>query len=207
MKLVNQISIPAPQQKVWDALNTPDVLQACIEGCTRLELLPDGSFAGTVQANIGPVRATFQGIVRISDVQAPSHYILSGEGKGGVAGFAKGSATIDLTPLSENDTLLSYQAEALVGGKLAQLGGRLIESTARDYADKFFTKFQATLAAPGMAVSPADGAPVADTTYTTPVLAAAAPASQTPSGLQAWLWAPIVVALLAGMAWYAATRL
>jgi uncharacterized protein len=201
MKISDQIQIDAPRQKVWDALNDPDILRSCIDGCTKLDRQPDGSFAGTVQAKIGPVRATFQGVVTISDIRTPEHYILSGEGKGGVAGFAKGKAGLDLKILSENSTELAYEAEALVGGKLAQLGSRLIESTARDYAEKFFTRLRETLEGPVSVSVPEAGLPAVETTS----VESAAGDTRT-TGMTAWLWAPLVVAVLAVMAWFFATQ-
>jgi uncharacterized protein len=205
MKISDQICIAAPQQKVWDALNDPENLKNCIEGCTKLDRQPDGSLAGTVQARIGPVRATFQGVVTISDVQAPAHYVLSGEGKGGVAGFAKGKASIDLTSVSGTSTTLAYEAEALVGGKLAQLGARLIESTARDYADKFFTRFRESLETPAI-IATANSDAAADTAAATLPAGDAQLTSQKQTGLAAWIWAPLVVAALGVMAWYVATQ-
>jgi uncharacterized protein len=196
MKISDQILIDAPRQKVWDALNDPDILRNCIDGCTKLDRQSDGSFAGTVQAKIGPVRATFQGVVTISDIRAPEHYILSGEGKGGVAGFAKGKAGLDLKIVSETRTELAYEAEALVGGKLAQLGARLIESTARDYAEKFFTRLRETLEGP---------ASVSELEAETTIIEAVTEETRT-TGMAAWLWAPLVVAVLAAMAWFFATQ-
>ncbi len=196
MKLEDSLLISAPQTQVWDALNDPHILQQCIEGCTRLERREDGAFDGTVQAKIGPVRASFQGVVTISAADPPHKYILTGEGKGGVAGFAKGKASVSLEPVGALQTQLKYEVDAAVGGKLAQLGARLIESTARDYSEKFFTRFREVVEAPS--------APIIDTADNTdsPPTHTDQPAPPR-AGMSAWIWSGLVIALLAAMAWIA----
>lgn len=193
MKLANTINISASRAAVWAALNDPEVLKDSIEGCKSLVQREDGSFDGIVEAKIGPVRASFQGVVTISDVDAPSRYVLSGEGKGGVAGFAKGKATITLAEITTTQTRLDYVAEATVGGKIAQLGARLIESTAKDYADKFFTRFRSRLENP----EAVDALTEKEVTHTD-----AAPRK----GAPAWLWAGGVIAILAASIWYVMVR-
>ena len=140
MELTGQHRIPAPRQAVWDALNDPELLKECITGCQRLEMVDDRNMTATVQAKVGPVKATFNATVEIVDPEPPVRYTLVGEGKGGVAGFAKGSADVALTE-DGAETILDYTARATVGGKLAQLGSRLVDTTAKKYAADFFSSF------------------------------------------------------------------
>ncbi|WP_299812841.1 carbon monoxide dehydrogenase subunit G [uncultured Roseibium sp.] len=134
--------IPAKRETVWEALNDPEILKACIPGCETLEKTSDTEMTAAVTTKIGPVKAKFKGAVTFENINAPESYTIVGEGKGGVAGFAKGSADVKL--LEEGDeTLLTYEAKAQVGGKLAQLGSRLIDSTAKKMAEEFFGKFSA----------------------------------------------------------------
>ncbi|MEL7529284.1 MAG: carbon monoxide dehydrogenase subunit G [Pseudomonadota bacterium] len=132
--------IPAGREKVWDALNDPDVLKACIPGCESLEKTSDTEMNASVTTKIGPVKAKFKGAVTLENINAPESYTIVGEGKGGVAGFAKGSADVKLSEEGE-ETVLTYEAKAQVGGKLAQLGSRLVDSTAKKMAEDFFSKF------------------------------------------------------------------
>ena len=141
MEMSGQYRIPAPRAKVWDALNDPVVLKASIPGCQSLEKLSDTEMAATVKAKVGPVSATFNGAVTLSDIDPPNGYTITGEGKGGVAGFAKGGADVKLADDGDGMTLLSYTAKAQVGGKLAQIGARLIDATAKQMADQFFGAF------------------------------------------------------------------
>ena len=137
-----EFQIPASRQAVWEALNDPEILKQTIPGCESIEQVSDTEMTGAVTAKVGPVKATFKGNVTLSDVDAPNSYVLTGQGKGGAAGFAKGSAHVSLSD-SGGGTLLRYQVNASVGGKLAQLGSRIIDSFARKMADQFFEKFQA----------------------------------------------------------------
>ncbi len=139
--------IAADRQTVWEALNDPEVLKASIPGCTEMEKTGENNLEATVVAKVGPVKATFKGAVELTDINAPESYRIVGEGKGGVAGFAKGEATVNLAEV-EGGTELTYQADAKVGGKLAQLGSRIIEGFARKMADEFFTNFQEKVGAP-----------------------------------------------------------
>jgi hypothetical protein len=125
---------------VWAKLNDPEVLKACIPGCESLEMLSDNEFQAIATNRIGPVKARFKGKVRLSDLDPPNGYRISGEGDGGVAGFAKGGATVALAP-KDGGTLLTYNVEAQIGGKLAQLGQRLVNGAAKKMADQFFAKF------------------------------------------------------------------
>lgn len=134
--------IPAPVETVWRALNDPAVLKDCIPGCEELEKKSDTEFAATVSLKIGPIKARFNGAVELTNLNPPHSYTISGEGKGGVAGFAKGGADVTLTADGET-TVLSYQAKAEVGGKMAQLGSRLIQSTSKKLAGQFFADFNA----------------------------------------------------------------
>lgn len=140
MEMQGEYKIPASRETVWDALNDPEVLAACIPGCKSLEKTGENGFAATVQAKVGPVKATFKGEVTLSDIDPPNGYRISGEGKGGAAGFAKGGATVTLAEDGDG-TLLSYSVDANVGGKLAQIGSRLIDSTSKKLAGEFFDAF------------------------------------------------------------------
>jgi carbon monoxide dehydrogenase subunit G len=138
--------IAAPIQKVWEALNDPAVLQATIPGCQNLEMKSPTEMAATVVLKIGPIKATFQGEVTLKNLNPPNSYTIQGEGKGGIAGFAKGGADVTLAD-AEGGTELRYAVDAKVGGKIAQLGSRLIDGFARKMADAFFDKFQAEVEA------------------------------------------------------------
>jgi len=140
MDLAGEYRIPASREAVWDALNDPEILKDCIPGCKSLEKGENGELAATVVSKIGPVKATFKGEVRLENLNPPESYSIVGEGKGGVAGFAKGGADVKLTEDGDG-TVLAYEAKAQVGGKLAQLGSRLIDSTAKKMADDFFGAF------------------------------------------------------------------
>ena len=140
MEMSGEHQIPANRTEVWKALNDPIILQSSIPGCTELEAIDTQHLKATVALKIGPVSAKFKGEVELSDIIEPESYRISGEGKGGVAGFAKGGANVTL---EENDdgTLLKYNVDAKIGGKLAQLGSRLIDSTSKKLAGKFFDNF------------------------------------------------------------------
>ena len=146
MEINGQERIAAPRQIVWEALNDPDVLRECIPGCESLEKTSDTSMAATVKIKIGPVSAKFSGEVTLENINAPESYTIVGEGKGGIAGFAKGGADVKLVE-DGAETLLSYDVKAQVGGKLAQLGSRLIDSTSKKLAGQFFSKFNEVVSA------------------------------------------------------------
>lgn len=137
--------IGADRMTVWAALNDAEVLKACIPGCSELTGSPEEGFAATVTQKVGPVKATFRGEVTLSDIVPGESYTISGEGKGGVAGFAKGGAQVQLADAEEGGTVLTYDVSAKVGGKIAQLGSRLVDSFAQKMADQFFARFQAHL--------------------------------------------------------------
>lgn len=138
--------IAAPIQKVWEGLNDPEILKASIPGCTALDMKSDKEMSATVVLKIGPIKATFGGEVTLSNIKAPRSYTISGEGKGGIAGFAKGGADVVLTEDGPDSTILKYAAKADVGGKIAQLGSRLITSTSKKLAGQFFSTFGAKVA-------------------------------------------------------------
>ncbi len=140
MDMNGSYRIPASRETVWAALNDPEVLKECIPGCEKLEMTSPTEMTATVTSKIGPVKAKFNGAVTLENMNPPESYTIAGEGKGGVAGFAKGSADVSLAE-DGAETVLTYTARAQVGGKLAQLGSRLIDSTARKMADDFFGKF------------------------------------------------------------------
>ncbi|WP_394178165.1 CoxG family protein [Yoonia maritima] len=144
MELTGTRVIAADIDTVWAHLNNAETLQACIPGCQELSGSPDEGFAAVVKQKVGPVSATFKGGVTLENVNAPNSYTIVGEGKGGVAGFAKGRADVTLSTVTEG-TELSYVVDAKVGGKLAQLGSRVIGGFAKKMADQFFEKFQETV--------------------------------------------------------------
>jgi hypothetical protein len=182
MEMTGEQLIPLPQQRVWEALNDPEVLKACIPGCESIEKVSDTEYKVAMTAAVGPVKARFAGKLLLADLDPPASYSLSFEGSGGAAGFGKGNAQVELAPDGDL-TRLSYAAKATVGGKLAQVGSRLIDGVAKKMADDFFTKFNQT-------VAPA------------PAVAAAPPKRRAPH----WVWvvlAIIIAALLAFLAFRA----
>jgi uncharacterized protein len=157
MDMTGERRIAASRRAVWAALNDVGVLKQCIPGCESLEKESDTDMVARAKLQIGPVKATFNGKVKLSDLDPPNGYRISGEGNGGVAGFAKGGAVVRLAD-DGGGTLMTYEVKADVGGKLAQLGGRLIDSTAKKLADEFFEKFT-TIVGPSAAGAPASTAP------------------------------------------------
>ncbi|MDP2120742.1 MAG: carbon monoxide dehydrogenase subunit G [Hoeflea sp.] len=146
MEMNGEERIAAPRQLVWEALNDPEILRECIPGCQELEKTSGTELAAVVKVKIGPVSATFKGEVTLENINAPESYTISGEGKGGIAGFAKGGADVKLVE-DGAETVLTYDVKAQVGGKLAQLGSRLIDSTSKKLAGQFFTKFNEVVSA------------------------------------------------------------
>lgn len=146
MQMTDSQRIPAARDKVWAALNDPAILQACIPGCESLEMTSPTEMTAKVTLKVGPVKASFGGKVTLSEIDAPNGYRITGEGSGGVAGFAKGGAKVTLAADGDDATILTYEADAQIGGKLAQLGSRLIDSTAKKLAGDFFASFAAALA-------------------------------------------------------------
>jgi carbon monoxide dehydrogenase subunit G len=140
MTMTGEVQLPASREVVWDKLNDPAVLKACIPGCEDLTKSGDNQFEAVAKMKVGPVSARFKGKVTLTDLDPPKGYRISGEGEGGVAGFAKGGATVALAE-QDGGTLLTYNVEAQIGGKLAQLGQRLINGASKKLADEFFAKF------------------------------------------------------------------
>jgi carbon monoxide dehydrogenase subunit G len=140
MTMSGEVQLPASRETVWAKLNDPEVLKTCVPGCEQLDKISDTEFQAIASIKVGPVKARWKGKVRLSDLDPPNGYKISGEGEGGVAGFAKGGATVELAD-KDGGTLLSYNVEAQIGGKLAQLGQRLINSAAKKTADDFFANF------------------------------------------------------------------
>ncbi|WBX82626.1 CoxG family protein [Sphingosinicella microcystinivorans] len=193
MDLSGETLIAAPRERVWAALNDPEVLAACIEGVERLERAGENRFEGTMNAKVGPVRAKFTGAVELSEIDAPNAYVISGEGKGGVAGFAKGKASVRLedAPVEGGaGTRLTWQASSTVGGKLAQLGARLIEGTAKAYAESFFATFKTRVESDE---PPAEPAPIV-----LPETDLAEGTDEAP-GLSPAVWGGIVIVLVAAL--------
>lgn len=145
MTMNGEVQLDASRQVVWDKLNDPTVLKACIPGCEELEATAEGSFRAIARMRVGPVSALFKGNVKLSDLDPPNGYRIAGQGEGGIAGFAKGGAVVGLSE-KEGGTLLTYSVEAQIGGKLAQLGQRLVQGTAKRLADEFFTNFAKEIA-------------------------------------------------------------
>lgn len=158
MELQGERVIPASVDKTWAALNDPETLKACIAGCESLERTGDDAFAAVVALKVGPVSARFKGNLQMTNIQAPNGYTINFDGQGGVAGFGKGSADVALTPDGAN-TLLKYNARATVGGKMAQVGARLIDAAAGKITDDFFKAFEAQLR-PAEAAAEPTGVPV-----------------------------------------------
>ncbi len=180
MEIKNEFRIPAPRDKVWRALNDPEVLAQSIPGCQEIDKISETEFTAKVVLRVGPVKAPFKGKVTLSDIDPPNSYKITGEGQSGVAGFARGEATVRLSD-EGGATALAYEVHAVVGGKLAQIGQRLLDATAQKLATKFFDAFSQLVAAP------AEEAP------------AAAPAAPAPAGARPWVWAAaagVVVAVL-----------
>ncbi|MFK4533443.1 carbon monoxide dehydrogenase subunit G [Bradyrhizobium ottawaense] len=144
MTMTGEIQLAAPREVVWAKLNDPVVLKACIPGCEELEQIDGQGFRAVAKMKVGPVSARFKGKVTLTDLDPPNGYNILGEGEGGIAGFAKGGARIHLAE-EDGGTLLSYRVEAQIGGKLAQLGQRLINGTAKKLADEFFANFARSL--------------------------------------------------------------
>ena len=156
MQLADTRIIKASPEVVWDAILNPEVLKQCVPGCESMTGSVEDGFEATVKQKIGPVSATFGGVVKFSDIDPGRAVTLSGEGKGGAAGFAKGGAKVRMEP-TEGGTALTYEVEAAVGGKIAQLGSRLIEGFAKKMADEFFTRFQDAVEGPDEGADEAEG--------------------------------------------------
>jgi carbon monoxide dehydrogenase subunit G len=148
MTMTGEVALPASREVVWAKLNDPAVLKSCIPGSEQLDMLSPNEFQAVATVKVGPVKARWKGKVRLSDLDPPNSYRISGEGEGGVAGFAKGNAKVSLSD-KDGGTLLTYEVEAQIGGKLAQLGQRLINSAAKKTADDFFERFKVAVVSGG----------------------------------------------------------
>ena len=197
MDMSGDILINANQQSVWDALNDADVLLKAIPGAQSVEKTSDTEFSAVAKNKIGPVTAKFKGTVTLSDIDAPNGYTISGQGSGGAAGFAKGSAKVTLSD-EGGLTRLSYEVHATVGGKLAQIGQRLVDSSAKKMADEFFDTFSAIV-----------GGPLDDVTGLHPDSDAIAPTDAPllpdedfAEGLSPWTWGPAVIIIGLALAWF-----
>lgn len=204
MELTGEQIIPAPRPKVWQALNDPEILRQCIAGCESVAKMSDTDFEAVVQVRVGPVKARFKGKVTLSDLDPPNSCTINGEAQGGVAaGFGKGSAKVQLADTEAGATRLTYGVHAQVGGKLAQIGARLVDGVAAKMAEDFFTKFNAIVSEPlpgAAAAEPAAAqAPMAEPLpagATQPEMRSATPPEQLPAvskGIPSWLW---IVALI-----------
>jgi carbon monoxide dehydrogenase subunit G len=186
MEMTGEYTISASREKVYEALNDRDILAKCIPGCQELNKDSDTELSAVVKSKVGPVSATFKGKVTISEMDPPNGYKISGEGSGGVAGFAKGGAEVKLVADGEN-TVLSYVATAQVGGKLAQIGSRLIDSTAKKMANEFFGKFAEEVGGGAIEAAPAAAEP-APASSEKPAEAVPAAAAKSSGGLSPAVW-------------------
>jgi hypothetical protein len=215
MEMTGEFRIPAPRQRVWEGLNDPEILKSSIPGCQTIEKLSDTEFTAKVLAQVGPVKANFAGKVKLSDLEPPRSYTIAGEGTGGVAGFAKGSAKVDLDE-DGGATVLHYAVQAHVGGKLAQIGSRLIDSVARRMAENFFTRFVAAVApeqvAPAAAGSTATESVSGDRVVAAPVASvegrpnAAVPESKKDIRLPPVVWVTGLAAIVGAMLYFFTSR-
>ncbi|MDB5723821.1 MAG: carbon monoxide dehydrogenase [Novosphingobium sp.] len=200
MRMTGEQRIAAPRARVWAALNDPEVLRQCIPGCQSLVKEADDKMRATVEIKIGPIGAKFDGAVTLSDLNPPESYTITGQGQGGTVGTAKGGAKVRLAEAGD-ETVLSYEVDAEVGGRLAQLGGPIIDATAKQLAAKFFRQFAEVVAAPAVVpvaeVASSTGVTASTSPMTAP-LPLPTPASAAASGAP-WAWiATVVLALLAG---------
>jgi carbon monoxide dehydrogenase subunit G len=192
MDISGEVRIPAPRQRVWDALNDPEILRQAVPGCQEIEKISDTEFTAKVSLKLGPVKAAFKGKVTLDNLDEPNSYTLRGEGQGGVAGFANGEATVTLSDDGDG-TLLSYDSSAAVGGKLAQVGQRVIKAASDKLTAEFFTSFsEAVVNAPAEEPEQASETP-AKATDTAEVAA--------PS-LAPWVWGGAVLAFVVALLWY-----
>ena len=193
MNLTGEYRIPALRQDVWEALNNPEILEQCIDGCQELSKDSDTQFSAKVTAKVGPVKAKFSGKVTLSELDPPNGYKISGEGQGGVAGFAKGGATVKLDE-DGGDTVLTYTANAEVGGKLASVGSRLVEGVAKKQADDFFGKFS-------QIVGGANEKKVDEASASKTESVGISPENK-PNGLSPLVWATGLVIVVAGILYF-----
>jgi hypothetical protein len=187
------------QQQAWDSLNDPEILKRCIPGCEKFELVNENEYAVTVAVKIGPVSAKFNGKVKLADIQAPVSYALQFEAQGGVAGFGQGESKVELMP-HEGGCELKYTVHSKVGGKIAQLGQRLIDGVAKSLAEDFFKRFEETLQTkfPGGDVAGAKGGAI----QATVPIASNQGATPSASNTQRLVWITVAVVAVALLTWY-----
>src|SRR3546814_6720239 len=195
MQMTGEQLIAAPRQKVWEALNVPAVLAQCIPGCQSLDRDGPDRFVAAAEVKIGPIGARFKGNVQLSGIDAPNGYTIAGSGNGGIAGSAKGGAKVRLSDAPGGGTLVSYEVEAEVGGRMAQLGGPIIDATAKNLAGKFFAKFGDVVSVGG-AAPPAVAAAPAGTQGVPPAVAPVAAALPSSPSAPAPLWGWVVALIL-----------
>jgi hypothetical protein len=193
MEFTGRYIIPTSPEAVWAALNDPEILKACIPGCEQMDKTDATHFAVATRLKIGPLKATFRGRIELSEMDPPKRCVLKGEGQGGVAGFARGDAEVLLAPES-GGTVLSYTAKAAMGGKLAQIGQRLIDGAAKQIADNFFSRFAAVLTAtpagPGGAILDEFAPSLASEVAAPPLIEGAPPDGESPvrEGVAPEIW-------------------
>ncbi|WP_137123714.1 carbon monoxide dehydrogenase subunit G [Roseomonas sp. HF4] len=207
MDMTGERRIPAPRPRVWEALNDPEMLRAAIPGCESVTRTADDAFEAKLALKIGPMAAKFGAKVKLENVNAPVSYTITGEGNGGAMGFAKGGADVALEEVGPEETLLTYSVKAQVGGKMAQLGARLIDSTAKQMSDQFFDRFAAALSPPAPEAPAAEAAPAAAPAAARPPVTQPAGISildlipEAPLGIpvMAWVGGAIMIVILALM--------
>jgi carbon monoxide dehydrogenase subunit G len=205
MKLSGEYPIPASRQTVWEALNDPEILKACLPGCEAMEKVSDTEMKATITTKLGPVKATFHGAVTLTNLDPPNSYTLTGEGQGGAAGFASGAAHVVLEE-QDGGTLLKYEVEAKVGGKLAQIGSRLIDSVTKKLAAQFFGALAEKLSGGGAAEDAAaeSGDSATKSADAAPVKAAPAPSAPQRFGFPTPVWVVGIIAVVAVLILWAA---
>lgn len=197
MQMTGQRMLPVPPQQAWDAINDPEMLKTCIPGCESIIATEPNRYELVMAARIGPVSAKFKGRLSQSDIVEPESYRIEFDGQGGAAGFGKGAAVVRLTP-AEGGTLLDYEVNATIGGKLAQIGSRLVDGAARKIADDFFATFEATLRDRAAGAGAGAGATAATSTDG-PVAGGIAPGATASTGSRRLMWAIAAVAAIGGV--------
>lgn len=188
MELNGERTIQASIDKTWNALNDPEILKQCIPGCETLERTADDTFTASLTLKIGPINAKFKGVVRLSELKPPHSYTLSFEGQGGMAGFGKGKAEVNLTAEGPTQTRLNYAANAKVGGKIAQVGSRLVDATAAKMAEDFFKAFEVAVEMPALAANEEIAPGSAEDTV-----------ASTPASYSKWFWTAAAAAVLVAL--------
>ncbi|PKQ08474.1 MAG: carbon monoxide dehydrogenase [Alphaproteobacteria bacterium HGW-Alphaproteobacteria-12] len=213
MEMSGEYKIPAPREDVWAALNDPDVLRQSIPGAESVDKISDDEFEAVAKAKVGPVSARFKGKVKLTDIDPPNGYTISGEGTGGAAGFAKGSAKVSLTETDDGGTLLSYSVTAQVGGKLAQIGQRFIDSTASRMSEEFFNNFSSLAGGSKVEREPEivdemeHGIPVKSPDYDaiSPTGVPILPNKDAGLSFSPWIWGPVLIIALILLVWFIET--